>query len=130
MGNIGNLNVDRSTHNFTNRSSTDIVSAASRIRQDLSTSPHRENYQQVVDEPKSSMIRRAADKIPHVCIIGAGIAGLRCADVLLQHGAKVTILEGRNRVGGRVSITMNCTASLLTSLQLCQSDDIGHLVDL
>lgn len=39
----------------------------------------------------------------HVGIIGAGVAGLRCADVLLQHGVKVTILEARNRLGGRVS---------------------------
>ncbi|KAF1849329.1 FAD/NAD(P)-binding domain-containing protein [Cucurbitaria berberidis CBS 394.84] len=60
------------------------------------------------------MIRRAAGKVPHVCVVGAGVAGLRCADVLLQHGAKVTILEGRDRVGGR----------------LCQSNALGHLVDL
>ena len=39
---------------------------------------------------------------PHVGIIGAGLAGLRCADVLLKYGFKVTILEGRNRIGGRV----------------------------
>lgn len=35
-------------------------------------------------------------------IIGAGISGLRCADLLLQNGFRVTILEGRDRVGGRV----------------------------
>lgn len=40
----------------------------------------------------------------HVCVIGAGISGLRCADVLLQHGIQVTILEARNRIGGRVSL--------------------------
>lgn len=28
--------------------------------------------------------------------------GLRCADVLIKKGVKVTILEGRDRVGGRV----------------------------
>lgn len=38
----------------------------------------------------------------HVCIVGAGISGLRCADLLLQKGFKVTILEARNRIGGRV----------------------------
>lgn len=38
-----------------------------------------------------------------VGIVGAGFAGLRCADVLLKHGAKVTIFEARNRVGGRVA---------------------------
>ncbi|KEY72048.1 hypothetical protein S7711_00065 [Stachybotrys chartarum IBT 7711] len=39
---------------------------------------------------------------PHIAVIGAGFAGLRCADILLQHGFKVTIIEGRDRVGGRV----------------------------
>ncbi|MBE3048482.1 FAD-dependent oxidoreductase [Candidatus Bathyarchaeota archaeon] len=39
---------------------------------------------------------------PHIGVIGAGLAGLRCADILLQHGFKVTVLEGRNRIGGRV----------------------------
>ncbi|KAI1331819.1 FAD/NAD(P)-binding domain-containing protein [Xylariaceae sp. FL0255] len=39
---------------------------------------------------------------PHVGVVGAGLAGLRCADVLIQHGFQVTILEGRNRLGGRV----------------------------
>ena len=41
-------------------------------------------------------------KTPHVGIIGAGVSGLRCADILTQNGAKVTILEARNRIGGRV----------------------------
>ncbi|KAF2169876.1 hypothetical protein M409DRAFT_64858 [Zasmidium cellare ATCC 36951] len=49
-----------------------------------------------------------------VGIVGAGFAGLRCADVLLQHGFKVTVLEARNRLGGRVA----------------QSNHLGHLVDL
>ncbi|KAJ5130542.1 uncharacterized protein N7515_006581 [Penicillium bovifimosum] len=39
---------------------------------------------------------------PHVGIIGAGISGLRCADILIQNGARVTILEARDRIGGRV----------------------------
>ncbi|KAF1962239.1 FAD/NAD(P)-binding domain-containing protein [Byssothecium circinans] len=60
------------------------------------------------------MLWRVAGKIPHVGIIGAGVAGLRCADVLLQHGVKVTILEARNRIGGR----------------FCQSNALGHRVDL
>ncbi|KAG6000532.1 hypothetical protein E4U54_001380 [Claviceps lovelessii] len=38
----------------------------------------------------------------HVVIIGAGLSGLRCADILLQSGFRVTILEARDRVGGRV----------------------------
>ena len=42
-------------------------------------------------------------KIPHVGIVGAGLAGLRCADILIQNGIRATILEARNRIGGRVS---------------------------
>ncbi|KAI1380183.1 FAD/NAD(P)-binding domain-containing protein [Hypoxylon crocopeplum] len=54
------------------------------------------------------------DKKPHVGIVGAGISGLRCADILLSHGFKVTILEARNRIGGRI----------------CQSDELGYTVDI
>ncbi|KAM7185052.1 hypothetical protein V8F20_011958 [Naviculisporaceae sp. PSN 640] len=50
----------------------------------------------------------------HVCIVGAGISGLRCADVLLAHGFEVTILEARDRIGGRI----------------CQSDELGYTVDI
>jgi uncharacterized protein with NAD-binding domain and iron-sulfur cluster len=39
---------------------------------------------------------------PHVCIVGAGISGLRCAESLIRHGMKVTIIEARDRIGGRV----------------------------
>lgn len=40
----------------------------------------------------------------HVGIIGAGLSGLRCADILIQNGARVTILEARDRIGGRVCL--------------------------
>ncbi|KAK4121300.1 FAD/NAD(P)-binding domain-containing protein [Parathielavia appendiculata] len=39
---------------------------------------------------------------PRIGIVGGGFAGLRCADVLLRNGFKVTILEARNRLGGRI----------------------------
>ncbi|CAH0018425.1 unnamed protein product [Clonostachys rhizophaga] len=42
------------------------------------------------------------DTRPHVAIVGAGLAGLRCADVLTSYGLKVTVLEARDRIGGRV----------------------------
>jgi hypothetical protein len=45
---------------------------------------------------------RVKGNVPHVAVIGAGVAGLRCADVLIQSGVKVTIYEARDRVGGRV----------------------------
>ncbi|OAQ98482.1 hypothetical protein LLEC1_02135 [Akanthomyces lecanii] len=41
----------------------------------------------------------------HIAVVGAGLSGLRCADVLLQNGFQVSILEGRDRVGGRVHQT-------------------------
>lgn len=37
--------------------------------------------------------------------MGAGVAGLRCADTLTQRGFQVTIIEARNRIGGRVHQT-------------------------
>ena len=46
-------------------------------------------------------MQRAVDAV-HIGIIGAGLAGLRCADVLLQHGFQVSVLESRQRVGGRL----------------------------
>ncbi|KAL5334343.1 amine oxidase [Aspergillus crustosus] len=45
-------------------------------------------------------------KRPHVAIVGAGFAGLRCADILIQNGAQVTVFEARDRVGGRVHQAM------------------------
>ena len=43
---------------------------------------------------------------PHVGIVGAGISGLRCAEILLENDFQVTILEARDRIGGRVSLTL------------------------
>ncbi|KFH43881.1 polyamine oxidase-like protein [Hapsidospora chrysogenum ATCC 11550] len=45
---------------------------------------------------------RNCNSKPHIAVIGAGLAGLRCTDILLQHGFQVTILEARNRLGGRL----------------------------
>jgi monoamine oxidase len=52
-------------------------------------------------------------KTPHICIVGAGISGLRCAAELLTQGIQVTIIEARDRIGGRIH----------------QSDDLGYTVD-
>lgn len=47
---------------------------------------------------------KALDRKPRIAIVGAGLAGLRCASVLLEHRDEfeVTLIEGRDRVGGRV----------------------------
>ena len=50
----------------------------------------------------------------NVCIIGAGVSGLRAASLLATAGFKVTILEARDRIGGRI----------------CQSARFGPLIDL
>ena len=39
---------------------------------------------------------------PEVIVIGAGVSGLAAATQLSQSGISVTILEGRDRVGGRI----------------------------
>lgn len=56
-------------------------------------------------------------RVPHVGIVGAGLSGLRCADILLQRGVRVTILEARDRVGGRVcchTFSLHCSLSRFT----------------
>lgn len=76
----------------------------SRMREDLAASQSQINGVYALRE--ENMLRRVFSKKgtkPHVCIIGAGFAGLRCADILSQHDIQVTIVEARNRIGGRVS---------------------------
>ena len=41
-------------------------------------------------------------RITEVVVIGAGVAGLACAQTLCEAGVRVTILEARSRVGGRI----------------------------
>ncbi|KAI0451177.1 flavin-containing amine oxidoreductase [Xylaria acuta] len=83
----------------------------SRVWKDLSLY-HHFVIAQLLGEDMSKTVAMAANigkrraqilgRLPRICIIGAGFAGLRCADVLLQHGFDVTLIEGRNRLGGRV----------------------------
>ncbi|EAW09785.1 flavin monoamine oxidase family protein [Aspergillus clavatus NRRL 1] len=67
-----------------------------------------------------------------VAIIGAGFAGLRCADILVQNGVQVTIFEARDRVGGRVCLQPSDgpPRSDTDVKQVHQTNIGGHLVDL
>ncbi|MGK2954204.1 MAG: FAD-dependent oxidoreductase [Solirubrobacterales bacterium] len=47
-------------------------------------------------------IKRNASAGSSVTVVGAGASGLACARKLLNDGFEVTVLEGRDRVGGRV----------------------------
>ncbi|KAI6789009.1 FAD/NAD(P)-binding domain-containing protein [Hortaea werneckii] len=76
----------------------------SRMRNDLEARTASHETQNESHSPRD-MLRAATSKARQirVGIVGAGFASLRCADVLLQHGCKVTIFEARNRLGGRVA---------------------------
>ncbi|KAI1125151.1 FAD/NAD(P)-binding domain-containing protein [Nemania abortiva] len=85
--------------------------STSRIWKDLNAYHHVSVVQLLEDDMSASVDatakigkRRAhiLGRVPRVGIVGAGLAGLRCADILLQHGFDVTVIEGRNRLGGRV----------------------------
>ncbi|KAI4170420.1 MAG: hypothetical protein LQ348_007110, partial [Seirophora lacunosa] len=77
----------------------------SRVAQDLNG--HHSNRNPPADAASSTMIRRIlpSARKPHVCVVGAGVAGMRCAQVLGAKGFIVTLLEARNRTGGRVGAT-------------------------
>jgi alanine dehydrogenase len=109
-----------------------VLTKMSRIASDLAASQTR-SIHNGTDE------RSSRSKPKHVGVVGAGVAGLRCADVLLQHGVKVTILEARNRVGGRVSYMKKNKkkkkkkkkrGASANQEQLSQTSIDGHVVDL
>ena len=88
-------------------SETSSTRQMSRIQQDLSSCSH--NGTSLDGSSRKQMLQRilpgGRSPLTHVCVVGAGMAGLRCADVLTRHGLKVTILEARDRIGGRVGFS-------------------------
>jgi len=51
-----------------------------------------------------------------IIIVGAGVAGLAAADALTQRGVAVTVLEARERAGGRVQTINSQPANLVIEL--------------
>lgn len=79
---------------------------------------------------------------PSVLIIGAGLAGLAAAQALASRGLAVTIVEARNRLGGRASsFTDGATGQLIDTCQhvsmgcctnlahFCRAVGIVHLLE-
>lgn len=58
----------------------------------------------LVDQKRKRVSTNRPLRPIRVGIVGGGLAGLRSAEVLLSEGCEVTILEGRDRLGGRVSV--------------------------
>ncbi|KAH8811690.1 flavin-containing amine oxidoreductase [Xylogone sp. PMI_703] len=81
--------------------------AISRIYRDLfSWQESHKNISSGVNTPgigsAKELPKMASTNTPHIGIVGAGVTGLRCADVLLKCGFQVTIVEARDRIGGRM----------------------------
>jgi hypothetical protein len=52
--------------------------------------------------PNSAPTATSTERKADVLVIGAGIAGLRAAEVLVGKGRRVIVLEARDRLGGRI----------------------------
>ncbi|HXY77298.1 MAG TPA: FAD-dependent oxidoreductase, partial [Candidatus Acidoferrales bacterium] len=66
--------------------------------QRTANSEQRTGEQRTGEQRTASMSKGTTE----VVVIGAGVAGLACAQALCQAGLRVRILEARNRIGGRV----------------------------
>ena len=51
---------------------------------------------------RASIPRDERKRSLRVCVVGAGLAGLRCAQILVERDVNVTVFEARDRIGGRV----------------------------
>ena len=65
---------------------------------------------------------------PSVIIIGGGLAGLAAAQALAPRGFRVTLLESRNRLGGRASSFNDSATGQL--IDTCQHVSMGCCTNL
>jgi squalene synthase HpnD len=72
---------------------------------------------------KARPLQRAGFARPHILIVGGGLAGLSAAVALAPRGYRVTILESRNRLGGRASSFTDAATGQL--IDACQHVSMG-----
>ncbi len=61
--------------------------------------------------------------MPHILIIGGGLAGMAAAAALVPTGNRITLLESRPRLGGRASSFVDQTTG--TTIDNCQHVNLG-----
>ncbi|KAJ5715162.1 uncharacterized protein N7483_012343 [Penicillium malachiteum] len=67
----------------------------------------RLNAATLIESAPDEAPRTARSEPKKVIVVGAGISGLRAAAVLKRHGCEVVVLEGRDRIGGRILTSRN-----------------------
>lgn len=80
-------------------------SLCSDLGSETSTSVSLEGPITLSDEPSVQAGNLGSEQKKKIIVVGAGIAGLRCASVLQRHGFDVVVIEGRERIGGRIHTT-------------------------
>ena len=70
-------------------------------------------------------VKQHSDTVFDVIIIGGGISGLGCANELIKSGQNVLILEGRDRVGGRILASEARVGGGVTAVDLGASWNYG-----
>ncbi|KAI9113390.1 hypothetical protein K1719_015915 [Acacia pycnantha] len=115
---VGLININ-SSDPFSNHSDCRMASIATAEKSSESTS-----VKYTLDDQKPDPLQSDLEAVKRVIVIGAGPAGLTAARHLQRQGFSVTVLEARNRIGGRVftdpsslSVPVDLGASIITGVE-------------